>query len=550
MSGGAIRVGGAIVDLGSGAVIGADGVRTELRPKTASLLRALAERPGGLVSKDELLEKVWPGLHVDEDALVQCVGEIRRAVGPGGKEAIRTHAKRGYSLQIGPFMAAAAPAHRRRAVVPLAALAIGAVAIAAAVTVGVTPPPGASARAGAVATPEGRERFEGPVVAVFPLVPLSEGARWDRLARALTEDIIADLAQNPWLFVLADSATRTARAPSAEKGRLLGAGFIVTGSIRVDGGRAQVAAALTDGLTGRHLWSRRLEGPVRETLALQRSASEAIVGALAASWSGPIAQADKRRARGRGLDDLAAYELYLRAGEHIDRRTPTDYAEAETLLQRAVTLEPAFGEAWAKLSYLAYTRVHPEMPQAEIAALWRQGDAAALEGYRVAPERPYTLAQAAGVVGRQDPGRAAAMVRRAAELAPNDADMLANLAFRATQFPTLAPDAAKWIEHARRLHPSPPTWYDWNRGAVMVVLGRYGEAADSYGRAPDHIVARGGHVAALALSGEVEAARARMAALLAEAPHFSASWFADAEGLHPDVAAVYARGFALAGAPD
>jgi tetratricopeptide (TPR) repeat protein len=214
-----------------------------------------------------------------------------------------------------------------------------------------------------------------------------------------------------------------------------------------------------------------------------------------------------------------------------------------------VALEPAFGEAWAKLSYLAYTRVDPGMSQAEMEALWAQGHAAAMEAYRVAPDRPYPLQQAANVVRWEDPERAAAMVRRAAALASGDADMLADLAFRGAQMPALAPEAAAWLERAYRLHPNPPSWYDWNRGAVMMALGRYAEAAEAYGRAPDHVAARGGHVAALALAGRIEEAQARLAALMREAPHFSAAWFAEAEGLHPEVAAIYARGFVLAGAP-
>jgi len=139
------------------------------------------------------------------------------------------------------------------------------------------------------------------------------------------------------------------------------------------------------------------------------------------------------------------------------------------------------------------------------------------------------------------------MIRRAAMLAPNNADILAFLAFRAAHYPALAPQAAEWIDRAIRLNPVRPAWYDWNRGAVMMVLGDYAEAAASYERAPDHIEARGGHIAALALAGEVVAARALMAALLAENPQFSAQWFADAAGLDPAVAEIFADGFALAG---
>jgi Flp pilus assembly protein TadD len=189
------------------------------------------------------------------------------------------------------------------------------------------------------------------------------------------------------------------------------------------------------------------------------------------------------------------------------------------------------------------------MTPEEMETLWALGDAAALEAFRVAPDNPMALGQAANVVRREDPARAEAMTRRAAELAPNDADVLAYLAFRAAHFPTLAPEAVDWIERAIRLNPTRPDWYDWNRGMAMFVAGRFGEAASAYARAPDHVEAEAGRLAALALAGDVGAARAGMARLMRERPGFSARWYADLAGLHPDVAAVFNRGFALAGAP-
>jgi hypothetical protein len=53
----------------------------------------------------------------------------------------------------------------------------------------------------------------------------------------------------------------------------------------------------------------------------------------------------------------------------------------------------------------------------------------------------------------------------------------------------------------------------------------------------------------LALSGNIDEARAQIQVLLDTAPNFSSRWFADAAGLHPDVAAVFERGFALVSAP-
>lgn len=389
--------------------------------------------------------------------------------------------------------------------------------------------------------------FDGPVVAVLPIVVLGGEERWERLGRALTEDVIADLAQNAWLFVFADATTRSLPVADVGSARDIGAAYAVTGSLQVDAGVARITFALLETATGRHLWGVALDGTVAGIPALQRTASEAVVGQLAANWSGPIARAERAKAMGRGTEDLAAYELYLRASEAMQSYAPEGLIEAEALLQRAVALEPGFGEAWAKLASLSYSLVTPQMSAAEMEALWQQGHDAGLQAYRVAPDWPNALAQAANAVRWEDPGRAEAMIRRAATLAPNNADILAYLAFRAAHYPALAPEAAEWIERAIRLNPVRPAWYDWNRGAVMMVLGDYAEAAASYERAPDHIEARAGHIAALALAGEVAAARTLMAALLADYPEFSARWFADAAGLDPAVAAVFAEGFALAG---
>lgn len=65
-----------------------------LRPKTAALFQVLTAQPGRIVSKDELLDRVWPGLIVQEQAVFQCINEIRRACGT--KDCIRTHARQGY----------------------------------------------------------------------------------------------------------------------------------------------------------------------------------------------------------------------------------------------------------------------------------------------------------------------------------------------------------------------------------------------------------------------------------------------------------------------
>ncbi len=542
--------GGAVADLDMGQVRAADGRVSELRPKTARFLAVLAARAGEVVSKDELMAEVWPGLTVDEDGLVQCASEIRRALGEEGRTALRTHTGRGYSLHL----SAAPPAVARRLAaggrmrrwVPVAVVA----ALAASLYLG---PQVAShnRQAGVAPAPAGQAAFDGPTVAVLPFEALTAGARWERLARGLTDDVIADMAQNPWLFVLADATTRGLEPQGRlEAVRAFGGHYVVGGSVQAENGRAHVVATLSDVATGRHVWSKRFEGPVGNVLALQRAASEALVGELASNWSGPIARDVRVRARGKGTDDLAAYELFLLAADRARSFAPEDLAASLEMLRQVVELAPEFGDAWAKLSLTTYNLVSPEMSPAEMEAMWEAAAEAAMEGYRVSPDAPYVLGQAANVVRWENEEQAEQMIRRAAALAPNNADILAYLAFRAAHFPALGAEAEGWIERAVRLNPAHPDWYDWNRGAVMMVVGRYADAAAAYGRSPDHPDARAGRAAALALAGDVAAAKAEMARLMDDAPHFTVAWHRDAAGLHAEVAEIFGRGLALAGAPE
>jgi DNA-binding winged helix-turn-helix (wHTH) protein len=70
----------------------------ELRPKAFHLLCHLAENAGRLVSKQELHDAVWGHVVVSDDALVQCIRELRQKLGDVDREVIRTVPRRGYLL--------------------------------------------------------------------------------------------------------------------------------------------------------------------------------------------------------------------------------------------------------------------------------------------------------------------------------------------------------------------------------------------------------------------------------------------------------------------
>src|SRR5215813_8244066 len=72
----------------------------DLRPKTFRVLRHLAENAGCLVPKQELYEIVWPNVVVSDDSLVQCVRELRQALGDDKYRLIKTVSRRGYLLDV------------------------------------------------------------------------------------------------------------------------------------------------------------------------------------------------------------------------------------------------------------------------------------------------------------------------------------------------------------------------------------------------------------------------------------------------------------------
>ncbi len=76
-----------------------NGNEIALRPKTFAVLHYLIENSGRLVSKDELFAAVWPNLAVTDDALVQSIGELRRALGDDGPRLIKTIPRRGYRFE-------------------------------------------------------------------------------------------------------------------------------------------------------------------------------------------------------------------------------------------------------------------------------------------------------------------------------------------------------------------------------------------------------------------------------------------------------------------
>lgn len=96
-------------DIASGSLTDADGTPIRLRRQSSDVLAVLAANFGKVVPRDDLIAKVWKGVATTDDSLVQCIADIRRALGKG---AVETYPKVGYRLKAAPGPQAGSPANR------------------------------------------------------------------------------------------------------------------------------------------------------------------------------------------------------------------------------------------------------------------------------------------------------------------------------------------------------------------------------------------------------------------------------------------------------
>jgi adenylate cyclase len=198
-----------------------------------------------------------------------------------------------------------------------------------------------------------------PSVAVLPFDNLSGEADQSYFADAVVEEITATLSRVKDFFVIARNSAFSFKARGStdvrQVGRELGVRYIVEGSVRRVGERVRITAQLVEAETGNHIWSTRVDGAVSDLFDLQDRIAAEVASAIQPS----IRRAEIERARSKRPEKLAAYDLVMRAFPHLWAHRPQDNAEAISLLDRALQLEPHYGlaaalAAWAHGQQVAY----------------------------------------------------------------------------------------------------------------------------------------------------------------------------------------------------
>ena len=160
----------------------------------------------------------------------------------------------------------------------------------------------------------------------------------------MVEDITVALGRWSWLFVIASRsafAYRDCTADVRHIGAELGVRYVLTGSVRKDERRVRIIVQLNDASDGVQIWADRFEGGLDAIFDIQDQVATQVAGMVAPA----LRSVEMQRAQRKPTDNLTAYDLFLRALQHIHRGEQAN-REALRLLYEAIELDPSYGAAY------------------------------------------------------------------------------------------------------------------------------------------------------------------------------------------------------------
>ncbi len=316
------RVGDWLVE-GDTCVLSRGERKRRVRPLVIDLLTALAERAGQVVTKDEILQRVWSGRFVSESVLTRTMAELRQVLGESAEapQVIETIPRRGYRL-----------------IVPV----------------------------------EGIGGGTEPRLAVLPFENLNRDPEQDYFTEGISDALITELGCIPSLRVISrQSVLRYKGSGKAlpEIARELKVGAIVEGSALRCGSHVRITAQLIQAEPEQHLWARSYEGELSEILQLQARVARAIAESVQAVLTPKELE---RLSRPHNATNAEAYLAYLKGRYHLSHWTRDSIAKGFEYLHQAIAMDPGCAPAYVQLAegltVLGYWGQQPERAYAQAKA--------------------------------------------------------------------------------------------------------------------------------------------------------------------------------------
>lgn len=337
-----------------------NGFRVRVPDQAFQVLAILLQRPGELVTREEIKKDLWPSdTFVDFDhGLNNAINRLREGLADSAESPrfVETLPRRGYrfigNVNQGSIASGASQAHvaldqsssrsietTRKHTLPYFWIVAGTAALL-------------FASVAAEKLLVRREARPDPIrsLAVLPLENLSGDPAQDYFADGMTDALITDLARIGSLRVISRTSVmpyKNARKPISDIARELRVGVIVEGSVVRSGSRVRINAQLIQASPPEHhLWAKAYESDVTDVVALQGELARAIAGEIQIQLT-PREQG--RLALNRPVNPQA-YDAYLLGRNFLDRAGRDDLERAVSYLQQAIRFDPNFAPAWAGLA--------------------------------------------------------------------------------------------------------------------------------------------------------------------------------------------------------
>jgi TolB-like protein/DNA-binding winged helix-turn-helix (wHTH) protein/Flp pilus assembly protein TadD len=339
-------------------------------PKAYDVLRYLVENPGRLVTQDELLEALWPETYVNPEILRKYILDIRKILGDRSDKPvfIETVTKRGYRF-IAPVIEVAdeppgsptsnateeqvspetAPSEQQRssrrnrlrklAMIPVLAV----VALVAAAATG--------GHFWLARNKAHARSLNNTSIAVLPFADLSPRKDQEYFSDGLADELITDLTKIPGLKVVARSSTFQFKGKNEDPrrvGQKLGVANVLEASVRKEGNRVRITAALTKVADGSQLWSETYDREITHIFAAQDEIARAVTEALQVKL---LSAGNAEVSASSRSTNPEAYQAYLQ-GQYFAARgqDKEDLNKALSYADQAIKLDAKYAPAWAQRS--------------------------------------------------------------------------------------------------------------------------------------------------------------------------------------------------------
>jgi adenylate cyclase len=276
--------------------------RISVEPKVIEVLAYLAEYPGEVLPKEQIIQAVWPNTYVSDEVLRYSISELRRAFNDDARNPriIQTISRRGYRLI-------------------------------------------------AQVSKKGPTTESVGSIAVLAFADLSAAKDQEYFCDGISEEIIDNLTRLKGLRVAARTSSFTFKGRSEDVraiGRKLGVTTVLEGSVRKAENHLRISAQLISAEDGCHLWSERYDRELKDVFAIQDEIARSIVATLKITLSPKESVALKKAP----TSDLEAYDYYLRGRQFFYQYTRKGMEFALKMFSQAIELDSEFARAYAGIA--------------------------------------------------------------------------------------------------------------------------------------------------------------------------------------------------------